>query len=678
MSTEPTSTSITKPVRRGWALAAIVGLFVLHTFQASRLFPSLGAILDPESPVVMVDHAIHEYHGRLGATFLREHGTTWGYDPFFMAGYPETPVWDSSSNPSIALDFLGGRDGYRAYKVGLFVASIAVLAGIAGGAWAAGLGAAEVAVATFLGWFVFWSGFPVSLWRSGLFAFVTAASGAGVLLGLCVRFDRKPTRWNWCLLAAAGSGLCFVHVTTPIMVAAGAVAFYATVARRHGRRWHAAVLGAAVVTILANLFWLVPLWRFRGLRIGSGLFMTTDSAWFLVRHYLAPTVEGRTGLVLFVTGLAGLAGWWFGGRRAMAAAFGGSIVALVMLTGFGSLWNPTKVLEPLRFRVAFGFLLAVPAASAVVGLTSWIARRVGGRWRGGLVAGLLWIGVLGGWVAVERGFFQASARSLFLQRPLTVGLTTEMKTLVGWIKANTDLTSRILFEDQLRLLESTDPESTHWTPLLPLLLRPDIRLFIGGLYQTAFIKHHAMAAFGDFQLGDRPIDEWSKNEFDDYCLRYNLGWVICWSPLSRFWFDRYESAVRVATLPRYVTPYRPVSTNEHEWTAMIRRAGIDQARRYMTQGEGAYAIYRIERPRSYFLKGKGRLVSVAPNRIELADVEPEEGEVIVSLHWLDTWRSEPPLPLFPEPASPDPIDFVRIKLTGPLPSIVLTNGYGRR
>ena len=40
----------------------------------------------------MVDHAIHEYHCALGARFLGERGTTWGFDPFFMAGYPETPV----------------------------------------------------------------------------------------------------------------------------------------------------------------------------------------------------------------------------------------------------------------------------------------------------------------------------------------------------------------------------------------------------------------------------------------------------------------------------------------------------------------------------------------------------------------------------------------------------------
>ena len=73
------------------------------------------------------------------------------------------------------------------------------------GAWAAGLGAWEVAVATGLAWFVFWAGFPSALWRTGLFAFVSASAGVGLLLGLWVRFDRRGSRPGWVSMAAFGS-----------------------------------------------------------------------------------------------------------------------------------------------------------------------------------------------------------------------------------------------------------------------------------------------------------------------------------------------------------------------------------------------------------------------------------------------------------------------------------------
>jgi hypothetical protein len=668
---------IPKPIGRRWAFLALILVFGVHSFQAVRLFPTLGSIVEPDSPVLLVDHAIHEYHGALGARFAREGGTTWGYDPYFMAGYPETPVWDSSSNPSILFQLIGGGNGYRAYKVGLLASSILLLAAIAGGAWAAGLGMAEVAVASGLAWFCFWSGFPAALWRSGLFAFISASSGVGLLLGLCSKFDRSPTKRAWLALTIVGAGLFFVHVTAPILAIGGLLAFYVTVGRGHGWRWHSAIVGAGALAVVANLGWLTTLWRFRGLRIGSGLFMTTNSARFLLDYFLQPSVEGRTALVLLALGMAGLVVLWRSGRRGAASAYGGSIVALLLLTGFGSFWEPSKTLEPLRFRVSFLFLLAVPAASAVAGASRTVARWAGGGSRGRLAAGVAWIAIVGAWGSVEWPFFRASWASLRLHRPMVVGLRPEMRRMVDWLRANTDLSARTLFEDQLRLLEATDPESVHWTPLLPSLLGADSRMFIGGLYQTAFIRHHKMAAFGDFQLGDRPIDEWTPAEVRRYCETYNVGWVVCWSPLSRFWFDRFEPARRVATLPRYSSPTLPVSTNDHEWTSMIRRAGVDVARRYMFEGERAYAIYRIDRARSYFLKGKGRIVAVEPNRIELADVEPEGGSVVVSLHWLDTWRADPPLALRPEPMPPDPVDFVRIEMTGPVDRVVLSNGYGR-
>jgi hypothetical protein len=94
----------------------------------------------------------------------------------------------------------------------------------------------------------------------------------------------------------------------------------------------------------------------------------------------------------------------------------------------------------------------------------------------------------------------------------------------------------------------------------------------------------------------------------------------------------------------------------------------------MVEGESHYAIYRLDRPRSYFLKGKGRIVNVEPDRVELADVEPDGGSVVLSLHWLDTWRSEPPFVLKPEPMPPDPVDFVRIELSRPVDRMILRNG----
>jgi hypothetical protein len=97
----------------------------------------------------------------------------------------------------------------------------------------------------------------------------------------------------------------------------------------------------------------------------------------------------------------------------------------------------------------------------------------------------------------------------------------------------------------------------------------------------------------------------------------------------------------------------------------------------MAEGARQYVVYRIERPHSYFLRGQGRLSGVAANRVELADVVPEGGEVVLSLHWLDTWRTDPPSTIGPVSLTGDPVPFVRIELSGPQRRIVLENGYVR-
>ncbi|MCA1685365.1 MAG: hypothetical protein LC745_05160 [Planctomycetia bacterium] len=212
---------------------------------------------------------------------------------------------------------------------------------------------------------------------------------------------------------------------------------------------------------------------------------------------------------------------------------------------------------------------------------------------------------------------------------------------------------------------------------MPVLLAPEGRAFVGGIYQTAFIAHHQAAAFGDYGLGDRRIEAWRPDELDAYCARYNVGWVVCWSPLSKFCFDRYPRARHVATLPRWASPGQSVCNDPAQWRALVTRAGPEVATRYMLDGVNTYRVYRVERPYSYFLEGSGRVASWDANRVVLSDVAPDPatGTAVLSLHWLDTWKTDPPRRLSPAFVPGDPVPFVRIALDGPVAKLVLENGY---
>ncbi|MFO0907486.1 MAG: hypothetical protein U0794_03855 [Isosphaeraceae bacterium] len=654
-----------------------------HVWQTLSLFPTWSAIHD-DQPVVMVDHAIHLYHGALGAGFLRGAGRTWGYDPYFMAGYPETPVWDSSSNLAIATQWLGGGSGPRgaaaaAYKGGLVVYALLAWLAIPLGARAAGLTWGEAAAGGVLAVAWVWAGMPAMFWRTGLFAFVTASGGLPLVLGLALALARHRSAWRWLALAGTGTGWLFAHVTTPLLLAGGLLGFGLTHLQRPSRRVLGAALLAGLVGVVLNLFWLVPLWRFRSIRTATFFFLASDDPWYLAAFYRDNLLDGRISFGLLALGSAGFVAWWFeppgNQRRARTATIAGSAVLLLALTAFGGVWITTRALEPFRFLVPLNLLLTVPAGSFLVRLVRGLAQR-GGRAVAVLACGM---GAVVVGLASSDTFILAT-RVIREQRALALGLRPDDRALVAWLRDETDGSARVLFEDQLRLLESTDIESTHWTPLLPMLLASTPRLFIGGIYHTAFIAHNRAASFGDYTLADRTIDTWSADELAAYCNRYNIGWVVCWSPLSRYAMDHFPLAKRVGTQSRPASRGLEIMRDEVQYRRLFAQAGPTVAARYMQEGVNQWALYRIERPHSYFLEGQGRLSAFTYDRIELADLvpDPATGYVTVSLHWLDSWQASPPVPILPLTIPGDPVPVVRIRLAAPVAKLVLSNGPADR
>jgi hypothetical protein len=657
----------------------ILALLGLHSVQSVRLFPSLESLFDRQAPVLVVDHALHLDHGILGSGFLTQHGAFWGYDPSFMAGYPVTPVWDSSSNLAILFQTLGGATtSPLPYKLGLLACGMALLPClVAAAGFGLSLRPSANFVAAILAWTYLWAGFPLSLWESGLFAFVTSSALVVLLLAMLVCYNRRPSPRLAIGIAVIGSVAFFSHVTAPIVASGGLVGYLLATSRRRGwLKRTLPLLMASLSAVAVNLPWLVPLLRFRGLRTGTGFFLTTNSLGYFPNFLLHHPLDGRLTLLILVLGVSGLARWSLTpGWRTAAATLGGAALFLAALTSVGSFWGPTRVLEPLRFRVPLTFLLSAPAGSfgAELATTATTRRgRVGG-------AVLLTLPLIAAALLLPN-----TARLLVTtigERPtLVVGFRPQMLALRDWIQSSTDLSGRILLEDQLRLLESTAPESTHWTPLLPLLLGPESpRSFIGGLYHGAFIQHHQATSCGDFSLAGRPFTDWSGGQLAAYFDRFNIGWAIVWSPVARFTLDNQPGVVRVGTLPRFATPGLVVPAAQQQFELIARQAGPLIAEQYVREGGGFYALYRLDRPRSYFIHGRGRVVHIAPNRIELGDVHPgPDGTAVLAFHWLDTFRATTDVPLSQAEVPGDPVGFIRLHLDGqPAATVVIENRYGR-
>jgi hypothetical protein len=355
---------------------------------------------------------------------------------------------------------------------------------------------------------------------------------------------------------------------------------------------------------------------------------------------------------------------------------GAQLVALSSLTFLGSAWPVTKNLEPLRFQVPLAFVWCVAAGDGLCSVLgaldlrallrtpwAWI------RW----IAAVCFVSLIVvltfpsacGWIREFRlrphwpSTWKNTVVRISRTGPLGVGLRPEMIELVAWIREHTDTSARILFEDQLRLLENLNPEapeSLHWTPLLPVLTN---REYIGGLYEAAFIPHN-YASFGDWHLAGRHIRDWTPAELRRFCDQYNIGWVITWSRAS----------------PLKQGPDRGMPLSTEVFASMPFCEPIARNPRHTTRpDENEYAIFRIARERSYFAKGGGRVVAVDFNRIELADLEPVGGELVLRYHWQENLRSDPPLPLERADVLGDPVGFIRIKTAEPLSRLVIVNGY---
>ncbi|MGH8523509.1 MAG: hypothetical protein ACREXY_04630, partial [Gammaproteobacteria bacterium] len=201
-----TSSERARSVGRDWVawtvLAVVLGL---HAVQTYRLFPSWTAFID-DRPILSVDHAIHLYHGYLGARFLREHFTSWGYDPYFMAGYPKTPVYDSSSAPAELAQFVaGGVYSPRAYKIGVAIMVLLSPVLLVVASWAYGARPPSMTATAIWAVWYWWSGFPDALVRTGLVAFVWSSSVSVVVPALLSQWGTNPSWKRWMVLTVTAT-----------------------------------------------------------------------------------------------------------------------------------------------------------------------------------------------------------------------------------------------------------------------------------------------------------------------------------------------------------------------------------------------------------------------------------------------------------------------------------------
>lgn len=608
-----------------WVLLGLV------TWQGWMTWCLLGgwAMFD-ERPLLSGAHPQHFYLGTLGAKSLRSTGRSCCYDTAFLAGYPKTPVFNGSRLAEAVLYIVGGNYSPVAYKIGLAMLCLAVPGMLLLAARGGGLTWPTSVVATAAGLLIWWSPTSYEALQAGASELLLGALAVLANVGLLLRFHRQPGVLSWFgLVFTAWLGWFAQPMLFPIALPLFLL-FYLHVGHQHtSLSWHLSLLAGELLSLGLSATWLIDWVMFWWLRspspVGGGI-LTHRTLYTIWNAPLWGGPAYRTlGLFIFASAFVGVL-ILPRSQRAMARLVSMGSSGLFLLAFLGISWEPLGSLGTAGLLAPALWFACLPAAHAWVRCCDILFGKIGQRiWL--VLASLLGLGVF-----LAGDSIKPFLASMVEVAPLQYELGPDREALIEAIKAHTGPEARILWEDVPQ--PRTSP---HWTPLLPLLTG---RSFVGGLDPDATIEHSTIG-FLDQNLIGTPIGQWPDAALEEYCTQYNIGWAICFSPAAIKRFGEWSGAAKIVDV----------------------------------KDEVPGVLFSMKRPRkSFALKGRAELIHADSHHITLGNVVPEDGMVVVSLHYQAGMRASPSrVFLEREPVGVlDPIGFLRLRMAAPVSRVTIT------
>jgi hypothetical protein len=622
-----TETQSNQPTERV-SLVWIGTLFLLHGFGLTLLYSPMQGLLNNQ-PIIEQDWSLHFHHLKSMEAFWHQDRAFWGYNPFFMAGYPSNTIQDLSIKffefAALGLATLGLAP-LQWFKILTFLAVAAV-------PWLMYFAAANLffdrhdiksgaaLVAALLGTVYWWNSLPREMFFYGMVGYAPVSYASVLGVTLLYRIAKTASLWSsahlgWLMLALV---ILPLHVQSIVIFLPPIVALLIVqhdVFRRNLLIW--TVVGAAL-SILVNLVWLAPAFDHRRDDVASAivdqlpLFTSIDPFTF-IKDYLGPSgywtfrpsfLEKGFRLMLLFLGSWGIWRLLRDENRAAGVMFASASLVLFLLAYFGSLMPFVKSWQPLRFKVPLDLFLTLAASYIVV---HGLARRSLTS-RSYVLPAVAACGLL----AFLFNLIETEARAKMLLR---TELRPELHAIVEWIKRDTPADGRVLFEESGdetgfvyngMYLSSFIP---HWTG----------RELIGGPINLYNDRHH----FAEFHSGKflkKDLRILTDDAIRNYFRLYNIGAVVAFYPAS---VQRIQSVPGLVTFDRRVGPVH---------------------------------LMKVNQPLTWFLQGEGR-VKASLNRLDLSEIKGKE--IVLKYHWTEGLAASPPARIVPVKIYDDPIPFIKI------------------
>jgi hypothetical protein len=603
-------------------------IFLLHGMALTMLFQPLQGIFN-SAPLIEQDWGLHFHHLRSIEAFWREDRTLWGYNPFFMAGYPSNTIQDLSIKlfeiAALGLSMLGLApiQWFKLLAL-LAVASVPLLMYFAARNFffdQDNLKNIVAPSAALLGTIYWWNSLPREMFFYGMLGYPAAAYLSVWGVSLFYRITKQPAYWSsahlgWLLFALSIPPL---HVQSAVIFLPAVLALLIAQPNLLQRNLVLCIIAAGATSLLINLLWLVPALTHQRDDISStiveqlSLFVSGDPLTFL-KDYLGannywsfrPSFwEKGFRLMLLLMGSLGIVQLLRGERKPLGTMLAGAALALFIVTYFGSLIPFLKGWQPLRFKVPCDLVLVLASACSIA---RWVTERPPAS--PAYIVPILLIGA-----SVTFLFNLATTESLGKLK-LRTQIRPEIGALVDWIRTEAPAEARVLFEESGdetgfvydgMYLSSFVP---HWTG----------RQLIGGPINLYNDRHH-FAEFHSGKLFKRDIQTLTDDAVKNYFRLYNIGAVVAFYPAS---IQRLQSIPGLVVLDRRIGPIH---------------------------------LMKVNQPLTWFLEGEGK-VRASPNRLEVSDVKGSE--IILKYHWVDGLAGGPAVKIVPVKMHDDPIPFIKI------------------
>jgi len=589
---------------------------ILIQFILTSIYYPLWEILS-DLPMLFNNAAYHLYQMKLGRE-LAEQGRIIGYDPTFFGGYAGGFTINGSAKlvTLIAALLHPWASEVVVYKVYAYICDFLGPIFLLFALRILRFSNKEILIGIFLGLVLWWASWFRWSFSTGMGSSVLNMYISVFYMSLIIRYLEGDWGAKFPVLAGLLAAFLFFFHPHFILPVSLATALFLMFSWRTVNRQRALMVLTIIpiLAILPNLPWLIVMEKYR----------IFSEPWNF-QNVVDPSMIWKDALGLY--GRLGGSGAkvypviWLGAIAAIIMAkdendrrllptFFATGIGLILLARLGPALDFLKPAELNRFSAAGYLFLSLPASKGIVRLVAIAASETAGWIRQGArscVAVMAILGVYGSY-EVAREVSWMNIGKYGIHAPQIASLSDDKAWLLQWLMHNADQSGRVLFETSNL---DRDKSLTSYFAYMSGLQ------FIGGPIPGRFRFSNPW----DGLFFDKKIEDISSSQFEQYLDLFNVGWIIAHTEKAK---------MKLKSIPS------------------VRLAGEFQD----------YAAYHVDRPRSYFYRGRGVVTKAGANELILDHLDG--GEIVLKFHYVKGITTDVPVQINGVKLLDDPVPFIRI------------------